>query len=81
MLTKHSERMMDGKATALRTSMGPYAQHVEHESGRTYGLMRTVTTTLATARGKPCIDVNPIVAHTSRVARGDLTPGRSQNRT
>jgi hypothetical protein len=58
---------MDGKATVLRTSKGPYAQHVEHESGRTYGLMRTVTTTLATARGKPCIDVNPIVAHTNEM--------------
>lgn len=58
---------MDGKATALPTWEGPYAQRQQPEDGLPYGLMRTVTSTLVTARGKPCIDVSPISASTNEM--------------
>jgi hypothetical protein len=58
---------MDGKVTALPTWDGPYAQRHQPEEGLPFGLMRTVTSTLVTARGKPCIDVSPIPASTNEM--------------
>ena len=56
---------MDGKATALTSWDGPYAQCHMPESGKPYGLLRTVTSTLVTTPSRPCIDVSPIPAHTN----------------
>ena len=58
---------MDGKATALTAWNGAYAQRHFTEQGKPYGLLRTVTTTLVTAPGKPCIDVSPIPARTNEM--------------
>jgi hypothetical protein len=58
---------MDGKAVVLTSWAGPYAQRVSPEKGKPYGLLRSVTTTLATAAGRPCIDVNPIPARTNEM--------------
>ena len=60
---------MDGKGTALTSWEGPYAQRVNPDTGLPYGLLRTVTSTLATAPGKPCIDVLPITANTNEMGR------------
>jgi hypothetical protein len=59
---------MDGKATAITAWNGAYAQrHVTEQGTPPYGLLRTVTTTLATGPGKPCIDVSPIPARTNEM--------------
>lgn len=58
---------LDGKATALPNGIGPYAQWHRPENGKPYALLRTTTATLATAPGKPCIDVLPIAAHTNEM--------------
>lgn len=58
---------MDGKVTWLPSWDGPYAQRHQPEDGLPYGLLRTVTSTLVTARGKPCIDVSPIPASTNEM--------------
>jgi len=54
---------LDGKATALPATHGPYVQ-ARHEAGqRTFGLVRTVTTTLLSSPGCPCLDASPIPPH------------------
>jgi hypothetical protein len=58
---------MDGKVTWTPSWDGRYAQKHEPEEGLPYGLLRTVTTTLVTARGKPCIGVSPIPASTNEM--------------
>lgn len=58
---------MDGKATWLPSWEGLYAQKHEPEEGLPYGLMRTVTASLASAPGKPCIGVSPIPASTNEM--------------
>jgi hypothetical protein len=58
---------MDGKVTALPSWDGPYAQKHEPEDGLPFGLLRTVTSTLVTAPGRPCIDVSPIPASTNEM--------------
>jgi hypothetical protein len=58
---------MDGKATALPCWDDSYAQKHQPEGQLPYGLMRTVTATLVTARGKPCITVSPIPASTNEM--------------
>lgn len=58
---------MDGKATALPSWDGVYAQKHEPEGKLPYGLMRTVTATLVTARGRPCVTVSPIPASTNEM--------------
>lgn len=58
---------MDGKACVLTSWAGAYSQRVLPESGRPFGLLRSVTTTLATAAGKPCIDINPIPSRTNEM--------------
>lgn len=58
---------MDGKVTWLPSWEGPYAQRHQPEEGLPYGLLRTITSTLVTARGKPCIDVSPVPASTNEM--------------
>jgi hypothetical protein len=58
---------MDGKATMLPSWAGPYAQRHQPTEGLPYGLMRTVTATLVTAPGRPCIGVSPIPASTNEM--------------
>jgi len=58
---------MDGKGTALPSWEGAYAQKHVPEQGLPFGLLRTVTSTLVTARGRPCVDVSPIPASTNEM--------------
>jgi len=58
---------LDGKATALPTLNHPLVQN--HIDGQVvpFGLVRTVTCSLVSAAGRPCIDAIPIPARTNEV--------------
>jgi hypothetical protein len=58
---------LDGKATALPTLNHPLVQN--HIEGQVvpFGLVRTVTCSLVSAAGRPCIDVIPIPGSTNEV--------------
>jgi len=56
---------LDGKATALPTLNHPLVQTQHPEVGLPYGLVRTVTCTLVSAAGRPCLDAIPIPAATN----------------
>jgi len=58
-----------GRARATRTPSweGAFAQKQHRDGEAPYGLLRTVTSVLVTARGKPCIDISPIPAETHEV--------------
>ncbi len=58
---------LDGKVTALPCINGEFAQTHHPENGPVYGLVRTVTCALVSARGQPCIDAIPIPAHTNEM--------------
>jgi hypothetical protein len=58
---------LDGKATALPCINGTYAQTHHPESGLPYGIIRTVTCSLTSAAGRPCIDAIPIPAKTNEM--------------
>jgi hypothetical protein len=58
---------LDGKATALPCINGTYAQTHHRENGLPYGIVRTVTCSLTSAVGRPCIDAIPIPAHTNEM--------------
>jgi hypothetical protein len=59
---------MDGKATALPTLNHPLVQnHVEGQAVP-FGVVRTVTCTLVSAAGRPCLDAIPIPGETNEVA-------------
>lgn len=59
---------LDGKATALPTLNHPLVQN--HIDGQVvpFGLVRTVTCSLVSAPGRPCIDAIPIPGDTNEVA-------------
>jgi hypothetical protein len=59
---------LDGKATALPALNHPLVQN--HIDGQVmpFGLVRTVTCSLVSAPGRPCIDAIPIPAGTNEVA-------------
>jgi len=59
---------LDGKATALPTLNHPLVQN--HIDGQVvpFGLVRTVTCSLVSAAGRPCIDAIPIPGATNEVA-------------
>jgi hypothetical protein len=58
---------LDGKSTALPTLNHPLVQnHIEGQAVP-YGLVRTVTCSLVSAAGRPCIDAIPIPADTNEV--------------
>jgi predicted transposase YbfD/YdcC len=58
---------MDGKATALPTWEGPYAQRQTIDGRGVRGVLRTVTAALVSARACPCIDAYPIPAETNEM--------------
>jgi hypothetical protein len=58
---------LDGKATALPTLNHPLVQNQHPEVGLPYGLARTVTCSLVSAAGRPCIDAIPIPAATNEM--------------
>jgi len=58
---------LDGKATALPTLNHPLVQNQHPEVGLPYGLVRTVTCSLVSAAGRPCIDAIPIPGSTNEV--------------
>ncbi|HSN14833.1 MAG TPA: ISAs1 family transposase, partial [Anaeromyxobacteraceae bacterium] len=58
---------MDGKATALPTLNHPLVQNQHPEAGLPYGLVRTMTCTLVSAEGRPCLDAVPIPGATNEV--------------
>ncbi|HEY3448453.1 MAG TPA: transposase family protein, partial [Myxococcales bacterium] len=58
---------LDGKSTALPCWDGQYVQQVQPETGLPYGLARTVTCTLVSAAGRPCLDAIPIPAKTNEM--------------
>jgi hypothetical protein len=59
---------MDGKATALPAWDDRYAGRTLHEeTGRAYGLLRTVTCALVSAMGRPCVDAIPLLAGENEV--------------
>jgi hypothetical protein len=58
---------LDGKVTALPTLNHPLVQnHIEGQAVP-YGLVRTVTCSLVSAAGRPCIDAIPIPGETNEV--------------
>ena len=57
----------DGKVTAIQSWDSPYVQRQMPENGKPYGLVRTVTSTLASHGGRICIDASPIPAHTNEM--------------
>lgn len=58
---------LDGKSTALRCWDDKFVQMVRPENGLPYGLARTVTCTLVSAMGRPCVDAIPIPASTNEM--------------
>jgi hypothetical protein len=58
---------LDGKVTAVPAINNPLVQTQHPEVGLPYGLIRTVTASLVSARGRPCIDAIPIPGHTNEV--------------
>jgi hypothetical protein len=58
---------MDGKSTALPTLNHLLVQNQHPEVGLPYGLVRTMTCTLVSATGRPCLDAVPIPGHTNEV--------------
>lgn len=58
---------MDGKATAVPYWDKDYVQQHQPEIGLPYGLARTVTCTLVSAAGRPCLDAVPIPAATNEM--------------
>lgn len=58
---------LDGKVTAIDCWDDRLVQRRIPDEGKPYGLMRTVTCSLVTAPGRPCIDAIPIPAHTNEM--------------
>lgn len=58
---------LDGKGTALACWDDDFVQKNQPESGLPYGLARTVTCTLVSAAGRPCLDAIPIPAATNEM--------------
>ncbi len=58
---------LDGKATAVPCWDDKFVQRVQPENGLPHGLARTVTCTLVSAAGRPCLDAIPIPAATNEM--------------
>jgi predicted transposase YbfD/YdcC len=58
---------LDGKTTALPCLNQPFIQTQHPEVGLPYGLVRTMTAALVSAKGRPCIDAIPIPSSTNEV--------------
>jgi predicted transposase YbfD/YdcC len=59
---------LDGKTTALPNWDNKYAKRTTNDyTLQNFGLLRTVTCALVTARGRPCIDAIPIANETNEI--------------
>ena len=59
---------LDGKCTAIEDTHRPlYSQAQTRADGSSYGLARSVTAALSSARGCPCIDLVPIPSWTNEM--------------
>lgn len=58
---------LDGKTLTIPSVDDHYAQRQTHQGGRLTGALRTMTCTLITARGAPCIDAVPVLADTNEM--------------
>jgi hypothetical protein len=58
---------VDGKSTMLPCWDDEYVQRVQPEGYPPYGLLRTVTCALVSARGRPCIHIEPLPAATNEM--------------
>ena len=58
---------LDGKCTAVPAWDDQFVQKQEPTEGLPYGLVRTVTCTLVSAAGRPCVDAIPIPEHTNEM--------------
>jgi hypothetical protein len=58
---------LDGKGTALPCWDDLVSQRHVPEEGAPYGIARTITASLVSARGKPCIDVTPVPPETNEM--------------
>lgn len=63
---------MDGKATAVHYWDDEHMQKHQPEAGLPYGLARTVTCTLVSAAGRPCIDAIPIPVATNEMGHFEV---------
>ena len=58
---------LDGKCTSLPYWDSEYVQRHQPEQGLPFGIVRTVTCTLTSAAGRPCVDAVPIPASTNEM--------------
>ncbi len=58
---------MDGRGTATTKTCDRYAQTHHPQDKDPYGLVRTITSTLVSARSKPCLDMHPISPDTNEM--------------
>jgi hypothetical protein len=58
---------LDGKVTAVPAWDDRFVQKQQPQEGLPYGLVRTVTCTLVSAAGRPCVDAIPIPEHTNEM--------------
>jgi hypothetical protein len=58
---------LDGKATSLPTLNHPFVQNHVTDQLVPFGIVRTVTCSLVSADGRPCIDAIPIPAETNEM--------------
>jgi Transposase DDE domain len=58
---------LDGKVTALPSLNQRFVQNQHPDGGEPFGLVRTVTAALVSARGRPCIDAMPIPGDTNEM--------------
>ena len=63
---------MDGKVTAVPYWDEQYVQKHRPEEGAPYGLARTVTCTLVSAAGRPCLDAVPIPTVTNEMGHFEV---------
>ena len=56
---------MDGKSVTLPSWDADYVQRHVTDGGKAFGLLRTITSSLVSARGAPCLDAFPVPASTN----------------
>ena len=56
---------MDGKSVTVESWDAPYVQRRVADGGRPFGLLRTITCALVSARGTPCLDALPLDGSTN----------------
>jgi hypothetical protein len=58
---------LDGKVTAVPCLNQRFVQNQHPEVGPPYGLVRTITAALVSARGRPCLDAIPLPGETNEM--------------